>query len=1357
MRISTKKLLAFMIAVVMLVPIITAAMVVSAAGERSFTLNVGSDMEIIKQGTRFSGESERFGTDNYFTLYYADKTYVDENNKTFSDGKSFSKRINMQSAAKFEDGIIEGAIGFNTTGPATVKVWYVSGESDRFMAVYDKTGTAVARDDTVVEKNELYVATLELTQAGEYYLGSESGGNYIFCVEVEESDYNEAHYSSTPWDSITAPVVTSVADDENGSILVTVTGQVGLDGTARGADQLVLTVTGGNVSDTYIRRTSANSGTHTFAVPVNSTGDYQVTATLVREGEESKVSAPASTSFILPLVAPNIMSATSKGGGTIELEYTVAPEAEKYEIYFADGTLIGETTETTYIVSGLTIGDEHSFYVKSIRGQESEQSAASAKTLVTEKAQIAWGFTYYGPSTKAANDGFSGDLNRDGEVTIYSKNGSGKIQPKSADGIAFYYTKIPTSKNFTLRATITVDSWTYSNGQEGFGLLVTDRLGDHGDTSNIMNNQYMIGCTKMEYWYSIDDDGVESIYNSSVAGKKLSMRLGLGVITKRGYTPDNLETATQDELFFSSNTLETSASIEEAGNYNLVGNYTNADLGHPDVQKTQTQFVLEIQRWNSGYIFRYFDSEGNLIKQYKEYAPDALDQLDPDYVYAGFFAARNATVKVSDVSLTTINKEDDTFEEEIEITKVVPVLTITSASTCTSDKYKFEINANLKGTIEITDGLSGDVLATSDIDTKGRIHLEVDLETIGENYFYITYNPDDNQDLGEHMELAHNEDIVKDMTIIRNRGNYHRKNVYVSPDGDIYGNGSKDNPFDLATAVANAVPGQTIILMEGTYKFIEGFKIERGINGTEQDPIRLIADPEATSRPIIDFRRQGTGLVHGGDWWIFQGFDVTRSLNGQKGFQISGNHNTLIDIHAYDNGNTGIQISRYSGTDYTIADWPSYNLILNCDSYFNADSGYEDADGFAAKLTIGPGNVFDGCVAYRNADDGWDLYAKRETGPIGAVEIRNCIAYENGIRKNGGDGGNGNGFKMGGESITGQHILRNSIAFNNKAKGIDSNSCPDIRVYNCISFNNGSHNVALYTNDAKETDFIASGIVSFKIGGAAGFDTAENFKPKNQDQTKYMNVTNYYWLSGQCVNSEGTVINPEDIFVSFEYTGCTQNADKTLTFARNADGTLDLGDFLKIKDGSLPENVGTTGAKTASPEMVLVADIPHEYSDSWYNIDPNKHWQECECGDRINIGDHDCIWVVDLEPTETKEGKKHQECTVCGYKSPKLSIPATGSSTPTPPPVDDTPTEEPKDDTLSPGAVVAIVVAAVAVGGAGSFAVVWFVVKKKTFADLLAAVKKLTGAGKSAPEIQEASEAPETPEEAPEATDESDE
>ena len=157
----------------------------------------------------------------------------------------------------------------------------------------------------------------------------------------------------------------------------------------------------------------------------------------------------------------------------------------------------------------------------------------------------------------------------------------------------------------------------------------------------------------------------------------------------------------------------------------------------------------------------------------------------------------------------------------------------------------------------------------------------------------------------------------------------------------------------------------------------------------------MIADPEATTRPVFDFQGLSAGMIIGGDYWYFKGFDVTNSANAQKGIQVSGNHNTLDLIEAYHNGNTGVQISRLNSSD-TFEYWPSYNLILNCTSYGNADAGYEDADGFAAKLTVGNGNVFDGCISHHNADDGWDLFAKVQTGSIGVVTIKNCIAYANG-------------------------------------------------------------------------------------------------------------------------------------------------------------------------------------------------------------------------------------------------------------------------------------------------------------------------------------------------------------------------
>ena len=53
-------------------------------------------------------------------------------------------------------------------------------------------------------------------------------------------------------------------------------------------------------------------------------------------------------------------------------------------------------------------------------------------------------------------------------------------------------------------------------------------------------------------------------------------------------------------------------------------------------------------------------------------------------------------------------------------------------------------------------------------------------------------------------------------------------------------------------------------------------------------------------------------------------------------------------------------------------------------------------------------------------------------------------------------------------------------------------------------------------------------------------------------------------------------------------------------------------------------------------------------------------------------------------------------------------------------------TDDPSDDKdgLGAGAIVGIVIGSVAVVGIGGFALFWFVIKKKSFADLIAIFKK---------------------------------
>ena len=61
------------------------------------------------------------------------------------------------------------------------------------------------------------------------------------------------------------------------------------------------------------------------------------------------------------------------------------------------------------------------------------------------------------------------------------------------------------------------------------------------------------------------------------------------------------------------------------------------------------------------------------------------------------------------------------------------------------------------------------------------------------------------------------------------------------------------------------VEGQTIVLLEGTYLLQSALKIQRGMDGTADAPIKMIADPAAKTRPVLDFQGLSAGIVHGGD------------------------------------------------------------------------------------------------------------------------------------------------------------------------------------------------------------------------------------------------------------------------------------------------------------------------------------------------------------------------------------------------------------------------------------------------------------------------------------------------------------
>ena len=1171
---------------------VTVPVVQNTSGNSDGYVLDAAELATFGADTKKDGDEETAGTDKYFTIHYSAGTKVEAKEKEFTDGYKSVNRINFAGAVKKT----QNSISFTTTGKAKVKVYWGAADANREMAIINDSGKTIAVTEVKPAKDQLCCWEVTLDDAGTYYLGGSEKKNYIFRVEVTEGEQEEI--SRADWSTVDAPEITEVKQSGE-KIDITVKAVVGNDG----ADKIVVTLQNEENTEVGNVTSSAKKDKHTVSITPDKSGTYTASVVATREGETDKAGNNMEVYFSLPLATPVISSATSKGNGAVEVVWSAVKEATGYAVTAtAEGenevSKVVTADETTALLEGLTVGKTYTISVVAVRG-ENKTNPGTATVTVTAEAQRVWSKSTYGSSTDSKNNGVIGNAN-DGKVTVYSEGGKGKIVPGSTDGLTFYYTAIdPETENFTLTADIHVDSWTLSNGQEGFGMMAADAVGSNGDGTAFWNNTYQAIATKVEYYWDGEDVTTDSSAN------KISMKLGLGAISRLGVTADDVAaikngTITMPAGYVSeTTTLETGAATKGPGTYNLVGNWNKKAEPTGNLENPLTDFRLQIQRNNTGYYLRYLDKDNKVIKEVRYYDLErtSLTQIDKDNIYVGFFASRNARITVSNIDLKTITPADDEKAEEREIEYVYPINTIESPAFSNSADYNLVYYGNADGTLVVKDQNGKEVL-NKEFKALAKETVALKLNN-GKNAFTINFIPDKEYKPGEFKLMTSYDPVTINHTV--EYKTVENNNIYVSPNGKSNAAGTKDAPMDIYTAVKIAAPGQKILIKEGTYNLSSTVKVERGINGTADAMIYMIADPEAGSRPVFDFGGKCAGMILAGDYWYFQGFDVTGSADAQKGIQVSGNHNILDRIKAYKNGNTGIQISRYLGTDQ-FNQWPAHNTILNCSSYLNADKGYEDADGFAAKLTVGQGNVFDGCIAAYNADDGWDLFAKVQSGSIGVVTIQNCVAFKNGyiLDENGREinAGNGNGFKMGGDSMPGAHVLKNSVAFANKAKGIDSNSCPDIKVYSSTTFDNESYNVAFYTNTAVNTAFAADGILSYKVSNKV----AEQFKLLGtQNAADVKGATNYYFDGSKSVNNNG-----KEATASWFKSLDTASALKDGGITRNADGTVNMNGFLELTD-EVPEGVGARMSGRISGDITVIPDEPKQDDSKPENNNNNSN------------------------------------------------------------------------------------------------------------------------------------------------------
>ena len=207
--------------------------------------------------------------------------------------------------------------------------------------------------------------------------------------------------------------------------------------------------------------------------------------------------------------------------------------------------------------------------------------------------------------------------------------------------------------------------------------------------------------------------------------------------------------------------------------------------------------------------------------------------------------------------------------------------------------------------------------------------------------------------------------------------------------------------------------------------------------------------------------------------------------------------------------------------------------------------------------------MFDGCISYSNSDDGWDLFAKSATGPIGVITIRNCVAFNNGTLSNGVHYANGdmNGFKLGGSGVGTPHKVMNCLSFDNGATGFTDNNNPTgLTIMNVTAWGNGKY--------AKKGNFLcyrtSSNAIFMGLVSAGAIDS-DKFTGKMANSI-YYNSGKYFSLTGSVLTSlvsgdkKGTVVtDPAKTAGMFKNTvnaiDMSKNIDKQL---RNSDGTVNM-------------------------------------------------------------------------------------------------------------------------------------------------------------------------------------------------------
>lgn len=291
--------------------------------------------------------------------------------------------------------------------------------------------------------------------------------------------------------------------------------------------------------------------------------------------------------------------------------------------------------------------------------------------------------------------------------------------------------------------------------------------------------------------------------------------------------------------------------------------------------------------------------------------------------------------------------------------------------------------------------------------------------------------------------------------------NLAARNYFISTTGNDLNEGSLDMPFaTLAKAQSLVAAGDTVFIRGGRYEVMQeqimsyydiwGYVFDMQKSGTAtrkicyhgypgERPVFDLSQVKPADKRVIVFYIKGSNLH-------FRNFEVV-------GTQVTIVGHTQSEAFRLDGGNANIfeNIAVHDGMaiGFYIVKGMN-NLVLNCDAYNNYDTVSDggkggNVDGFGGHTRSGStGNVFRGCRAWYNSDDGYDLISSSE-----AVVIENCWSFYNGYRP--GTfiaAGDGSGFKSGGYGMSAnpsvpavipRHVVRFCLAYYNRSQGFYAN------------------------------------------------------------------------------------------------------------------------------------------------------------------------------------------------------------------------------------------------------------------------------------------------------------------------------